>query len=257
MSVDLVALFVTLEQYESTEENTTSIGDIIQEFPGVSETELFEALEKLADVKLVDALGRGLTAEWFIDVPDVNSDNAESVAESALKSVEPKPEPRKRRTAAEMAEAKRQERERTEYNAKAAESQDAVMSQGENVDYSDLAEDELPSAVLEILEEAPATPLDVAQAMAVHPATLVTVPKPFVSVEHESDIEKNGLALDEPEFIPELPEGVNGNTWYMAHAAITQTARDWWMGKAAEQRNAFILANPGTSITEQELAARL
>lgn len=52
---------------------------------------------------------------------------------------------------------------------------------------------------------------------------------------YESRIVKNGLALPEPDSIPERPAGVHRNTWDLAHTAITQTARDYWMRKANEE----------------------
>ena len=56
---------------------------------------------------------------------------------------------------------------------------------------------------------------------------------------YESRIVKSGLALDEPDSIPEVPEGVNANTWDMAHTAITQSARDYWfkVAKAQEEQH--------------------
>lgn len=53
---------------------------------------------------------------------------------------------------------------------------------------------------------------------------------------YESRIHKMGLALPEPDSIPERPEGVHPNTWDMAHTAITQSARDWWLAKAETER---------------------
>jgi hypothetical protein len=58
-------------------------------------------------------------------------------------------------------------------------------------------------------------------------------PAVMAVTEYESDIEKNGLALSEPDFVPAMTDealnsGVSENAWYMAHASLTQTARDWW-----------------------------
>jgi len=109
---------------------------------------------------------------WFISVPDVNSGNAEEVAQEALSAFMAEPDEMGPQTSEPF------------YSAEAAE------------DFATMGKGEAP--------------------------TLVTLPKAFVMVEHESDIDKNGLALDEPEFIPELPEGVNENVWYMSNAALVK-----------------------------------
>jgi hypothetical protein len=56
--------------------------------------------------------------------------------------------------------------------------------------------------------------------------------------EHDSSIDKHGLALEAPDSVPAVPEGVNSNVWHLAHSAVTQTARDWWAEKAERQINA-------------------
>ena len=51
---------------------------------------------------------------------------------------------------------------------------------------------------------------------------------------YESRIVKMGLALPEPDSIPQRPEGVNPNMWDHAHTAITQQGRDWAMRQIVE-----------------------
>lgn len=68
------------------------------------------------------------------------------------------------------------------------------------------------------------------------------------SSEHESDIVKHGLALDEPEFIPAMTPsavaaGISENEWYMMYAALTQTARDWWTKRVSAKIEAHDTAN--------------
>lgn len=98
------------------------------------------------------------------------------------------------------------------------------------------------SLVNETSTDSEAETMTVPTTPAVAPTTPVEIVGQFDmnANEYPSDIEKNGLALDEPKIIPVLPEGVNANVWYMAHAAITQTARDSWMKRANAQRTEHV-----------------
>jgi len=58
---------------------------------------------------------------------------------------------------------------------------------------------------------------------------------------HESKITEE---FEVPEVLPAVPDGVTENTWFMAHAADTETGRAWWMRKAEAQMNAFNLSQP-------------
>lgn len=82
---------------------------------------------------------------------------------------------------------------------------------------------------------------------------MVSLPAALEITEHESDIEKNGLVLDEPEFIPAMTDaaidaGVSENAWYMMYAAITETARNWW----TKFVNAKIEANDTNEVPASE-----
>lgn len=275
-ALDLVKAFVTLFSFDVTEDDPVSTEDFAAEM-GVTPAEAFAALDSLADVELVDAKGRGLSAEWWITVPDVSAENAESIAREALDGMVPvvKDEPRK------LTPQEQAYKERTAYNAAVSASQEeggqhlhpmedaakavtpVVAENGENVtipvDFDDPSKGrrELDASKGErlISEEvikvsAPKTEKAI-QALAeklesLKPARLPEIDglDQFIDDEtgdmvYESRIVKAGLALDEPSEIPERPNGVHPNTWDMAHTAITQSARDWWKAKADADAKAF------------------
>lgn len=145
----------------------------------------------------------------------------------------PEQSKRHRRTKAEMEAAREEERKRTEYAARAAESQDAVMSQ---------APEHTGKHAKPAVE-----PVKAAD------GTNVTVPVSEGSTERrELDASKGERLISEdfipsfeeskiteefvpPTMIPAVPAGVNENTWVMAYYANTASARAWWMAKAKAQ----------------------
>lgn len=112
-----------------------------------------------------------------------------------------------------------------------------------------IKEERVSDIVASIRKDAPKT-ADAVQALADKLKTLEPKRLPeidgldqFIDAEtgdmvYESRIHKMGLALPEPDSIPERPEGVHPHTWDMAHTAITQSARDYWARVAEEQRKA-------------------
>ena len=107
-----------LAEWESSAESPATVQEIAGEF-GVSEAEAFNTLGKLEDSGKITGEGRGLTSTWWIGEPKKETP-------APVQEVKPK---RKRRTKAEMEAARAEERARLEYNTRAAESQDMVMSQ--------------------------------------------------------------------------------------------------------------------------------
>lgn len=124
--IDLVDVFVTLESFGVNEDDPVSTEDFALEM-GITPAEAFTALDSLADVELVDAKGRGLNAEWWITVPDVSGDNAESIAREALSGYVPGPATVATKAVPSKAEKDTEARARLAYAANVAESQDGDM----------------------------------------------------------------------------------------------------------------------------------
>lgn len=245
--IDLTALFVMLAEFDSTQDNPTTTEELIGEL-GESETAVFNALEVLADAELIDSVAdgsRGLKCKWFINVPDVSADNAESIAREALATttfgkVAETPK-RTRRTKAQIAADKQTERERTEYAARLAESQDAVMSQAPSVvpaetpvEASDGTNVTVPVDP-ENDPEGPRRELDASQ------GEKVIGEDDMRDVIADMRREDTALGNALREALPAVPEGVTENTWFMAHAADTETGRTWWMARAEAQMEEYKL----------------
>jgi hypothetical protein len=252
----LVGLFSTLVEFEASEEAPVTVQEMSDE---IGEN-AFDLLGILADAELVE-FERGNV--WII-VPDISAENAVNIARNALDGVVPtvKAEPKKL-TAKEQDYA-----DRTAYAARVAESQDMDLSQAPEftgkpaeVSYDDLDSEITPAEIPVIAADGtkvtvpvdpetdpkgPRRELDAAKGeklIAEETITVKVAPKPlpeikgldqFIDAEtgdmvYESSILKNGLALDEPESVEPCPKGVNPNIWDLAHTAITQSARDYWM----------------------------
>lgn len=238
----LVTVFSTLAQFDSSETDPVSVQEMADELDAPLSDNAFELLETLADAELIE-FERG---KVWISQENVTAENAEDIAVNALNGFEPKSDARKR----------------LEYAVKVAESQDGVMSQapehsGKPVEPAKvpvIAADGTAVTVPVDPENDPKGPrreLDASKGERLISEETITVkatPKPdrlpeidglgqFIDDEtgdmvYESRIVKMGLALPEPDSIPERPEGVHPNTWDMAHTAITQSARDYWKAKA-------------------------
>lgn len=273
-TAELIKAFVTLESFGVTQDDPVSTTDFALEM-GVTDAEAFNLLDKLADAELVDAAGRGLTAEWWINVPDVSSENAESIAREGLNasvSVVETPK-RARRTKAEI------EADKAEYSARTSYSAAVSASQEEGAQHLHPMMDTRP--VVKAVEpikgadgENVTVPvsegsterreLDASQGERVISEETITVkvtPKPerlpeidgldqFIDDEtgdmvYESRLLKAGLILDTPEAVPPCPDGVNPNMWDHAHTAHTQSGRDWALRQIVESlgitREAFDL----------------
>lgn len=267
-----VDVFVALQTFEPTETDPVSVVDLADDQKW-DHKQTFDALEILADAELVDAEGRGLNTEWFIMVPDVTAENAESVATEALKGVKPsepvkatkapKPEAPKKLTAKEQ-----EYKERTAYNAAVSASQEPgaqhlhpqedtrptqnEWSEGALKDLDTMAKGEPPVLTDKVDTTSFSLSVDAPQVAAETIERLKRLPEKgldqFIDAEtgdmvYESSIEKNGLKLDEPETVPPVPAGVNANVWDLAHTAITQTARDHWAEVARLDAEAYAANN--------------
>lgn len=271
----LVTVFCTLASFDSSETDPVSVQEMADELDASLSDNAFTLLETLADAELIE-FERG---KVWISREDVTETNAEDIAVNALNGFEPKSDARKRlEYAVKVAESQDAVMSQapeftgepsviaTDYVALMAETP-VIAENGEKVtipvDFDDpskgrreldaskgerlISEDNMS----ELAKIAPKTAVAVAELV----EKLKTARLPeidgldqFIDDEtgdmvYESRILKAGLALDEPESIPERPEGVHPNTWDMAHTAITQTARDWWMAKAQEERTDVILCD--------------
>jgi hypothetical protein len=200
------------------------------------------ALGALWDADLITNEG----GVWSVVIADATPETAESVAREALADslpvVEeaPKPLTPAQRLKARKAAAKPVKGSDGEnvtapvmamnedgYARPTGERREIDAAQGERV----IAEGDMRTLIQELRTPAP------------------VVPAAMEITEYESDIVKHGLALDEPDFIPAMPEilreaGISENAWYMAHAAITQTARTWWGQHIAKKLTAAQDAAP-------------
>lgn len=122
-TADLVKAFVVLESFGVTQDDPVSTVDFASEM-SVTDAEAFHLLDTLADAELVDAKGRGLSAEWWINVPDVSAENAESIAREALANFTPEPPQVATKATPAKAVKDAEARARLEYAANVAESQD-------------------------------------------------------------------------------------------------------------------------------------
>ena len=243
----LVTVFVTLAQFDSSETDPVSVQEMADELDAPLSENAFTLLEDLADAELIE-FERG---KVWISREDVTEENAEDIAVNALNGFEPKSDARKR----------------LEYAVKVAESQDMDYSQSPEhsgsvvkAETPVIAADGTPITVPVDFDDPSKgrRELDASKGERLISEETITVkatPKPerlpeidgldqFIDDEtgdmvYESRIVKSGIALDEPESVPPLPDGVNANVWDLAHTAITQSARDYWMRQVkAQQENA-------------------
>lgn len=257
-SAELVKAFVTLESFGVTQDDPVSTSDFAAEM-GVTDAEAFHLLDTLANAELVDAKGRGISAEWWIDVPDVSAENATSIAQEALSGYVPEPATVATKAVPSKAEKDAEARARLAYAANVAESQDGDMQHATPrvipAETPVKAEDG-STVTIPVDFDDPSKgrrELDAAKGERVISEDTITVkatPKPerlpeidgldqFIDAEtgdmvYESRIVKMGLALPEPDSIPKRLEGVNPNMWDHAHTAITQQGRDWAMRQIVE-----------------------
>lgn len=196
--IDLTAVFVMLAEFESTQDNPTTTQEMVDEM-GESETDVYNALSILADADLIDSIAgtRGLTCKWFINVPDVSVENAESIAREALATTD----------FGKVAEA-----------PKPAVTP-VVAADGTNVtvpvDFND------PSKGRRELDA------DKGEKLIGEDTYTMTWTPTFSEPKNEP--------YEGPEILPAVPAGVNENTWFMAYRADTETARAWWMARAEAQ----------------------
>lgn len=238
--IDLVATFVMLAEFESTQDNPTTTQEMVDEM-GESETDVYNALSILADADLIDSIAgtRGLTCKWFINVPDVSVENAESIAREALATtnfgkVAEAPKPARKvaakKTAAKPAPAKTP----------------VIAADGTNVtipvDFNnpDGPRRELDASKGEtLIGESTYTVADMrSEDIALEKALREALPE-MAAIESATWTPTFSDAKNEPyegpESLPAVPEGVTENTWFMAHCADTESARAWWMTRAEAQ----------------------
>jgi len=244
----LVKLFQIVESFDSTEDNPTGTTEIADE-NGTTPTETFKFLEMLADAELIDSVGRGLNAEWFISVPDVSADNAEAIAREALANFTPeapKPATKVRQTPKSSADLS----ERAQA-AKLPEKVKDELTEGKPFkDAQDRAEF-LDKVKDEPKPENTQTGLTREQVAKELKTVQVEIPQNAFDFDNIIAILKSGRenATNDPtnyeepaECIPAArPDGVNENVWYMAHNSFGKSPRDtfsarlFWMERARDQ----------------------
>lgn len=206
-----------------------SIQEVAAEFE-ISDVVANNALVEMSNDDLIDVAG----GMWVVIAEAPTATKEEPKAE-----VKPAEAPKRtRRTKAQIAADKEEERKRLEYATRAAETQDEVMSQSPQVQQRDADLSKVEPA------EEPVKAAD---------GSTVTVPVSEGSEQRrELDAAKGERVIAEdwipsfaesknvedfepPTILPAVPEGVKENTWFMAHCANTKAARAWWMAKAQSQ----------------------
>lgn len=246
-------ILAALTEWESSAESPATLQEVMGEFE-LSDKEAYDILGKLEDAGKINSDGRWLTSVWFL---------GKGKEETPAPVVKPK---RTRRTKAQMEAARAEAANRTAYAANVAESQDGDMqhatprviaaetpvkdSQGETVtvpvDYDNpsagrreldasqgekiIAEDDMRAIIRRIREEIAGNASDE------QITALVTqeVRGEFSVTLHTP---KNGECPGNE--IPPLPQGVNPNTWELAHDANTESARDHWKRVAKQQAEEY------------------
>jgi hypothetical protein len=252
----LVTVFCTLASFDSSETDPVTVQEMADELDAPLSENAFTLLETLADAELIE-FERG---KVWISREDVTEENAEDIAVNGLNGFEPKSDSRKRlEYAVKVAESQdavmAQAPEFT--NPTPVEVAHAIATENAVKAVTPVIAENGEKVTIPVDFDDPSKgrrELDASKGERVISEETITVkvtPKPerlpeidgldqFIDAEtgdmvYESRIVKMGLALPEPDSIPERPEGVNANTWDMAHTAITQSARDYWLRKATEE----------------------
>jgi hypothetical protein len=193
--------------------------DDLKAFTQLSTMDALSLMVDMEEAKLIETAGRGENMVGWLFSQDSQTGLTRTQVASELSTLTVEKPKRKRRTPAEMEAARAKQNAKVAYAAARdfeldALSNGATPEEAANArkSYEGEAMDTETNETLNEPESAP-----------------VEAPKPFVMEEHKSALEERDLILDEPESILAKPEGVSDNAWYMAHAAITQTARDWWL----------------------------
>jgi hypothetical protein len=137
-------IFAKLVEFGATEDSPVTVGEMNDEMA----ENTFDNLNILADAELI-GMGEGTNAgKLWVAIPDVSSENAgeffneafANMSADVLMALGKPAEAPKKLTAKEL-----EYKERTEYNARVAESQDGVMSQSpEFTEYRQAVKDEAP-----------------------------------------------------------------------------------------------------------------
>ena len=272
----LVTVFCTLAQFDSSETDPVSVQEMADELDAPLSENAFTLLETLADAELIE-FERGKVWISRDDVTETNAEDiavnalngfepksdarkrleyAVKVAESQDAVMSQAPE-FTNPTPVEVAHALATENAVKAVTPVIAENGEKVTipvdfddpskgrreldaSKGERLISEDTFKVSAPKTEKAIQELA-----DKIKELTVKPERLPEIDglDQFIDDEsgdmvYESRIHKMGLALPEPDSIPERPEGVHPNTWDMAHTAITQSARDHWLKVAKAQEDA-------------------
>lgn len=246
----LVKLFAIVESFDSTKESPTGTTEIAEE-NGTTPTETFNLLEMLADAELIDSVGRGLNTEWFISVPDVSADNAESVAREALANFTPEPAKpatkvsQPKQTPTPKAAPKNPEKpfkdaeDRAEFIEKAKD--EPVIERPKPRQIFKPAPDALPKGTQVTLSDGSTGTIISDEIVTVKVANFDELVKGLRMARDNATNDPTGYQIPEEIVPPTLPKGVSENIWFMAHNAFGKSLRDtlsarlFWMEYASKQ----------------------
>ena len=208
----LVRLFVILEAFESTEENPTATQDMVDEYRNLhqvkmTDTDMFALLSELAEAKIID----GERGQWFITVPDVTEENAESIAREYLSGavVESKtPAP-----AVEPVKAADGTNVTVPVSEDSTERRELDASKGERLISEDVVKD---GKFIPIESE----PFDLPK----------YIDSLRVQRENGSQDKENWTELDDVD-VPAVPDGVNANQWFHAFNSQGVTEKDTYSAR--------------------------
>lgn len=276
----LVTVFCTLAQFDSSETDPVSVSEMADELDAPLNENAFALLEDLADAELIE-FERGkvwvsrddVTEENAEDIAvnALNSFEPKSDARKRLKyatavsasqeegaqHLHPMADARPSVAAVEPAKVPVIAADGTAVTVPVDPENDPKgprreldAAKGEKL----LSEEKVSAAIAAIRKDAPKT-ADAVAALVEKLKTLPPVRLPeidgldqFIDDEtgdmvYESRIVKSGLALDEPDSIPECPAGVHPNVWDLANTALTASARAYWSRVAATQASEYVTNN--------------
>jgi hypothetical protein len=271
MPVSPFDVLVTLVEMEGSEENPTTVDDIasdLAEFPEQISTVLdrFKAAgiaEEGAEgwyllMEVTKSTAAQVLSEYMDESPTAKLAEPVPAEKVAVLSETAKPK-RTRRTKAQIAADKEKERGRLEYATRAAESQDAVMSQAPehkapkpSAKLFKPAPDALPKGAKVVLSDGSVGTVisdEVIKVKAPDYVALITDMIETLTQEHtDATNVRDGYGVPDEIQPPALPQGVAENTWngvfnaYSVSPRDTFSARLFYAKRALAQHTAAIAA---------------
>lgn len=229
-------VLVTLVEMASTEDNPTTVEEIaddVADFP----SKIIPILSRLVDAGIVEEGENG-----FFLIMDVSKTNAAQILAEYLnetpQSVKAEPVPaekvekpkRVRRTQAQIAADKEEARKRLEYDTRAAETQDAVMSQAAPAKLFTAAPDALPKGTKVTLSDGSEGTVISDEIVRIKVTSYVeSLTRLIADMTTQRDNATNvrdDYTAPKEVTPPPMPKGVAENTWNAAHNAYGPSERD-------------------------------